>query len=109
MLNAPVSSLSLNRVWARRPICQCGKEVKPGMVWMFPFCSTMQQFRSSWLTVNPYLPTFMSRDDNLDSAVSKAEGEGCGREIKARGPPGLVSCPLAAQRTGSGLSWDLAQ
>lgn len=99
MLNALVSSLLLNRVWARRLICQCGKEVKPGMVWMFPLCSIVQELGSSRLTVNPYLPTFTSRDENLDLAVSKAEGEGCGWEIKARGPPGLVSCPLAADRS----------
>lgn len=69
------------------------------MVWMFPLCSIVQEFRGSWLTVNPYLPALMSRDENLDIAVSKAEGEGCGWEIKARGPPGLVSCPLAGQRS----------
>lgn len=61
------------------------------MVWMFPLCSIMHELRLTVLTL-------MSRDENLELTVSKAEGKGSGWEIKARGPPYLVSCPLAAQR-----------
>lgn len=109
VLNALVRSLPLNRAWARRPVCQCGKEVKPGMVRLFPLCSIMQELRGSWLTVNPYLPTLVSRDENLDLAVSTREERDVGGREKPDAHLAWYPAPWQHREAGGGLSWDLAK
>lgn len=99
VLNALISSVPLNSLGQETNLSVWeGGEAWHGLD--VPMCSIMQELRGSWLTGNPHLPTLLSRDENLDLALSKMEGEGCGQEVKARGPPCLVSCPLAAQQSG---------
>lgn len=79
------------------------------MVQLFPLCSIMQELRGSWLTVNPYLPTLMSRDENLDLAVSTREERDVGGRVKSDAHLAWYPAPWQHRETGGGLSRDLAK
>lgn len=63
-----------DRVWARRPICQCGKKMQPGMVWGSPCCFIMHQ----GLLTDSEPRSAHPRGQGRKSGLSHWEGTGVG-------------------------------